>query len=67
MNILILHHIYTTTMASLVGANYDSSGDESDKHTTTSFTPATNLVAAPEVNIEVWSLHHETVSIYQLN
>ncbi|KUL88034.1 hypothetical protein ZTR_03870 [Talaromyces verruculosus] len=39
-------------MTSLVGANYDSSGDESDKPTTTTFTSATKLVAAPEVNIE---------------
>lgn len=42
-------------MASLVGANYDSSGDESEKPPTTTFTSATKIVAAPEVNVEVWS------------
>jgi pre-mRNA-processing factor 17 len=45
-------------MASLVGANYDSSDDESEKPTTT-FTSATKLVVAPEVNIEVWSFNHQ--------
>ena len=49
-------------MASLVGANYDSSGDESDKPTTATFTSATKLVAAPEVNIEVWSFTHPNIT-----
>jgi hypothetical protein len=41
-------------MASLLGANYDSSSDDEKKPNTT-FTSATTLVAAPEVNVEVWS------------
>ncbi|QKX53742.1 uncharacterized protein TRUGW13939_00822 [Talaromyces rugulosus] len=38
-------------MASLLGANYDSSSDDEKKPNTT-FTSATTLVAAPEVNVE---------------
>lgn len=54
-------------MASLVGPNYDSSGDESDKPTATTFTSATKLVAAPEVNIEVWSFPDQNIPIYSTN
>lgn len=46
-------------MASLVGTNYDSSSDDEAKKptptTTSSFTAATKIDAAPDVIVEVWS------------
>lgn len=42
-------------MASLLGASYDSSSDDEVKPTTHTLTAATEIVAAPEVNVEVWS------------
>lgn len=55
-------HFLSPTMASFLGANYDSSSDDEKKPDTT-FTSATKLVAAPEVNVEVWSRHHSTTAI----
>lgn len=45
-------------MASLLGADYNSSDDESLSNPSKpqAATPATEIVAAPEVNTEVWSL-----------
>ena len=46
-------------MASLLGASYDSSDDENPSTSPNAppqATPATKIVAAPEVNTEVWSL-----------
>lgn len=40
-------------MASLLGAGYESSDDDSNAPKTQ--LPATKVVAAPEVNTEVWS------------
>lgn len=48
------HPLVSPTMASLLGANYDSSSDD-EKKPSAAFTSATTLVAAPEVNVEVWS------------
>lgn len=42
-------------MASLLGADYDSSSDDEVKKSTPAVTAATQLVAAPDVNVEVWS------------
>lgn len=39
-------------MASLLGAAYDSSDDEAPK---SNYTAATQVVAAPDVSLEVWS------------
>jgi hypothetical protein len=50
-------------MASLLGANYDSSGDEDERSKLPAFTSATKIVAAPEVNVEVWFLHHAQNSL----
>lgn len=41
-------------MASLLGAHYDSSDDETTSNPPAP--PATKIVAAPEVNTEVWFL-----------
>lgn len=46
-------------MASLLGAGYDSSDDENPSIAPSAVpqeTSATKIVAAPEVNTEVWSL-----------
>lgn len=42
-------------MSSLLNADYDSSSDDGAKSSVPKTTPATNIVAAPEVSIEVWS------------
>lgn len=42
-------------MASLLGGAYDSSDDDTTTSKPQSATPATKIVAAPEVNTEVWS------------
>ena len=47
-----------TTMASLLGAGYESSDDDTTKATAQAqpaVPSATKIVAAPEVNTEVWS------------
>ena len=46
-------------MASLLGAAYDSSDDETHQ---TQPPAATKVVAAPEVNTEVWSLPFKLTS-----
>lgn len=44
-------------MASLLGADYESSDDETARPQSQTTVPtATKIVAAPEVNTEVWSL-----------
>lgn len=43
-------------MASLLGADYYSSDDDATTPQVATATPATKVVAAPEVNTEVWSL-----------
>lgn len=44
-------------MASLLGADYESSDDETARSQSQTTVPtATKIVAAPEVNTEVWSL-----------
>jgi hypothetical protein len=43
-------------MASLLGADYNSSDDDATTPQVATATPATKVVAAPEVNTEVWSL-----------
>jgi hypothetical protein len=40
-------------MASLVGANYDIPTDEEESSAALQVTPATTVIAAPDVNIEV--------------
>lgn len=42
-------------MASLLNADYDSSSDDGTRPSMGKATPATNIVAAPDVSIEVWS------------
>jgi hypothetical protein len=43
-------------MASLLGVGYDSSDDDATTPQVATATPATKVIAAPEVNTEVWSL-----------
>jgi hypothetical protein len=43
-------------MASLLGADYNSSDDDATTPQVATATSATKVVAAPEVNTEVWSL-----------
>jgi pre-mRNA-processing factor 17 len=42
-------------MSGLLGAGYDSSDDDASAVPKPSVTAATQVVAAPEVNTEVWS------------
>jgi hypothetical protein len=51
-------------MASLLGAAYDSSDDDATTPQTqvAPATPATKVIAAPEVNTEVWSLEPDSWS-----
>jgi hypothetical protein len=42
-------------MSALLGAGYDSSDDDATAMPNSSVTTATKVVAAPEVNTEVWS------------
>lgn len=42
-------------MTSLLGTNYDSSSDDEVKQSAPAVTAATKVVAAPDVNVEVWS------------
>jgi hypothetical protein len=42
-------------MSALLGAGYDSSDDDATVMPNSSVTAATKVVAAPEVNTEVWS------------
>lgn len=41
-------------MSGLLGAGYESSGDEAPSMSKPAVAPATTIVAAPEVNTEVW-------------
>lgn len=56
----LLHpsHSILYKMASLLGAGYDSSDDETRNAPATS---ASQIVAAPEVNTEVWSLQFASI------
>ncbi|KAL2001550.1 hypothetical protein VTN02DRAFT_1600 [Thermoascus thermophilus] len=52
-------------MSSLLGANYDSSSDDESKSKAAApTTTATKVVAAPEVNVEVWSLSLSSLPIF---
>lgn len=52
-------------MASLLGAAYDSSDDDATTPQVATATPATKVVAAPEVNTEVWSLEQPDFFLLQ--
>ena len=45
-------------MSALLGLGYDSSDDDATAMPNSSVTTATKVVAAPEVNTEVWSPHN---------
>lgn len=55
-------------MASLLGANYESSDDETPSTVPkpAEATNATKIIAAPEVNTEVWSLEASFHFIYDI-
>lgn len=55
-------------MASLLGASYESSDDETPSTVPkpAEATNATKIVAAPEVNTEVWSLEASFHFIYNI-
>jgi hypothetical protein len=52
-------------MASLLGADYNSSDDDATTPEVATATPATKVVAAPEVNTEVWSLEQPDFIFFQ--
>lgn len=49
-------------MSALLGLGYDSSDDDDATAMPSSVTTATKVVAAPEVNTEVWSPHNHPPS-----
>lgn len=54
-------------MASLLGADYYSSDDDATTPQVATATSATKVVAAPEVNTEVWSLKQPALIFFAKN